>query len=162
MIEHCNNNSLSLSAIASKKTEINMSEDTANIASGMVEVSWSGKKLFIQAKQLDEWREQSFEQREAWVENHPWAVSGDIPVYHPTFEGAKSTDTDDDIDEDIKKFQKPKEKEDPSKMSDYVVVHWNGKSLLLPRKELDGWYDNKSPEDRADYIQNHPDCEIKM
>lgn len=137
-------------------------DDTANTASGMVEIAWSGKKLFIQAAKLDEWREQSFEQREAWVENHPWAVSAEAPIYHPTFEGAKSgADTDDDIDEDIKKFQK-KTKKEPEGLSDYVVVHWNGKSLLLPRNQLDDWYENKSPEDRMEYVKENPDKEIKM
>ena len=150
--------------IARKKKQhtpsITINKMSENAASGMVEVAWSGKKLYIQASKLDEWREQSFEQRDAWVANHPWAVAAEAPMYHPTFEGAK-TDSDDDIDEDIKKLQKPKKKE-PEGLSDYVVVHWNGKSLLLPRKDLDDWYENKSPEDRLDYIQSHPDVEIKM
>lgn len=164
----CSKDSLSQrvkSLKTSKQTENNnknkMGEDLANVASGMVEVAWSGKKLFIQATKLDEWRDKSFEQREAWVENHPWAISAEAPIYHPTFEGAKTVESDDDIEEDIKKFQKPKKKE-PEGLSDYVVVHWNGKSLLLPRAQLDDWYEAKSPEDRLDYIRSNPEVEIKM
>ena len=64
-----------------------------------------------------------------------------------------------DIDEDIKKFQK--KKKEPEGLSDYVVVHWNGKSLLLPRAQLDDWYE-QGPEDRMEYVHDHPDMEIKM
>lgn len=137
--------------------------DTANAASGMVEVSWSGKKLFIKASMLDEWRDQSFEQREAWVENHPWALSEEAPEYHPSFEGGKSLDTDDDIDEDIKKFQHAKKKkEDTEAPANHLIVHWNGKSLMLPRNLLDEWYERKSPEEKLDFVHTHPEVVIPM
>lgn len=137
------------------------SKDEVNIAKGMVEVAFSGKKVFLNSEHLDKWREMSFEQRDAWVENHPFNVSKEETVYHPTFEGAApGTDTDDDIDADIKKFQKPKKQEDTP--GDFVVVHFNGKSLLLPRKEVNDWYENKSPEDKLEFLKNNPDVEIKI
>lgn len=134
------------------------------MAKGMVEVAFSGKKVFMNAEFLDQWRDMSFEQRDAWVENHPFNVSKEEVEYHPTFEGAATAgvDTDDDIDVDIKKFQKPKKKEDATTQSDFVVVHFNGKSLLLPRKEMNDWYENKSPEEKLEFVKNNPDCEIKV
>lgn len=139
-----------------------MGDETSNSAAkGMVEVSWSGKKLLIKASMLDEWRAQSFEEREAWVENHPWALSEDAAEYHPSFEGGKSLDTDDDIDEDIKKFQH-KKKAEPEAPASHLIVHWNGKSLMLPRNLMDEWYERKSPEDKMDFVQTHPDVVIPM
>lgn len=137
--------------------------DEVNTASGMVEISFSGKKLMVKADFLDQWRDMSFEQKEVWFENHKHNITEENPEYHPTFEGAASgVDTDDDIDVDIKKFQKPKKKKEDQELSDYVVVHFNGKSLLLPRKEITAWYEQMGPEDKLEYLRNHPDIEIQI
>jgi hypothetical protein len=141
---------------------MNVQEETENVAHGLVQVSWSGKRLWIQANKLDEWRNQAFEQRDAWVEKHPYAIS-ETPVYHPSYEGAVDEDDDDGAavaKPVIKKFV-PKTKDGELDQSEYVIIHWSDKSLMMPRAQLDEWYERKSPEDKLDFIKENPEVEIK-
>ena len=124
----------------------NMSTDKADAdktdVTELVPVAWSGKKLFIEKTKLDEWYEQSYEQHDAYAKEHPWAVQR-IAVHD---------------------FSKDKAKQEANsakntEMSDYVVVHWSGKSLLLKRSELDIWY-KEGPEERREFVRLHPDVEI--
>ena len=125
--------------------------NTNNSGNDLVQVSWSGKHIFIEKSKLDEWYSQSFEEHEEYVKQHPWAVQ-QIPVH--------------DFNRDMEKREaaaakeeKPKE---PLEMSNYVVVHWNNKSLLLPRDQLEIWYDDLGPEERMDYIKRHPSVEMHL
>jgi hypothetical protein len=139
-------------------------ETTENVAHGLVQVAWSGKRLWIQAAKLDEWRNQAFEQRDAWVEKHPYAVS-ETPVYHPSYEGAVDEDDEDGAavaKPVIPKFKPPKKTASGElDQSEYVIIHWSDKSLMMPRTQLDDWYERKSPEDKLDFLKENPEVEIK-
>ena len=84
----------------------------------LIEVSWSGRKIFLDRTKLDEWyHEKSFEDRVDFVDTHPF-VKG-MRLHH---------------------FNEiPKSPPDPD---DYVLVHWSGKTLMLHRKQLDEWYES--------------------
>jgi hypothetical protein len=112
-------------------------------ASELVEVTWSGKTLFLNHAKLDEWYHQNFEDHVYYVETHPWIVQK-IPLHN--FEDPAETTEEGGVPE----------RPDPN---DYVMVQWSGKSLLLARKQLDDWYHN-SFEHRVDYVHRHPSCEI--
>ena len=96
---------------------------------GLVEVTWSGKKIFLQKSKLDEWfHDASFEERVDYVESHPYIKQ--IPLHH---------------------FQDVP-KESPPDPENYVMVHWSGnKAIMLPRQQLDDWYDG-SYEQHVDYV----------
>jgi len=104
-----------------------------------VEVTWAGKKLVLEKEMLDKWYDNSFESRDFYVKEHPW-VKQAIPLH---------------------KFSKPGEEKPEIDMSKFVVVHFGGKSLLLQREQLDAWY-AESPEDRAEFVKDHPEAEIKF
>jgi len=100
------------------------------------------KKLLIQKDFLENWYENSFENRDWYVKEHPW-ISQAIP---------------------IRKFKTATgEIEEPEgiDLSQFVIVHFAGKSLLLKRDQLDKWY-HESPEDRAEFVRSHPESEIKF
>lgn len=116
-------------------TEVEKNANPAEDA--VVEITWSGKKLFLDRATLEEWHNQSFEARDHFVKTHPWIV------HEParTLKHEKSTEE--------------KEKAKPTDLSSFVVVHWNGKSLLLKREVLDQWHE-QSPEERAEFLTDNP------
>lgn len=111
-----------------------------------VEVTWSGKKLLIQKNFLETWYHDSYENRDWYVKEHPW-ISQAIPIHKFKTRG--------DPEE-----QEPEAPEGVD-LSQFVVVHFAGKSLLLQRTQLDNWY-HESPEDRAEFLRSHPSCEIQF
>ena len=103
-----------------------------------VEVTWSGKKIFLERDKLDEWYHgKSFEDRRDYVETHPY-VQQKIALHH---------------------FNEiPQAPPDPE---DYALVHWSGnKVLMLHKKQLDEWF-HSSYEKHVDYVKKHPDCVIE-
>jgi hypothetical protein len=46
--------------------------------------------------------------------------------------------------------------EEPVK-ENLVVVEWHGKKIYLKKDKLDEWHAKKSPEQKVDYINSHPD-----
>lgn len=89
-----------------------------NETDDMCEVTWSGRKVLLRRAQLDDWYNCSFEDRDNYLETHPWVEQ---PVGIKTF-GAAGSNTKPEVD-----------------LSKYVVVHFARKSLLLPRQHVNSW-----------------------
>lgn len=121
------------------------SEDETKEMTEMIPVTWSGKKLFIEKKKLDEWYDNSFESRKYYAEEHPWAVQGTVFKIHD-FEKERKEKEENEAEEEID-------------MSQFVVVHWASKSLLLKRDQLEKWY-AEGPEDRCEFVRAHPEAVI--
>jgi hypothetical protein len=103
----------------------------------LVEVEWTGRKLFLKKDKLDEWHAMATdEQRVDYVNDHPEFrhTGGPIGVH-----------------------RMKNEKQSLQEPDDLVLVHWSGsKVLLLERAQLDEWF-SSSYEDHVDFVKQHPE-----
>lgn len=111
----------------------------------LVEVTWSGKKLFLDRAMLEEWYNQSFEEHDEYVKKHPWCVQAD--VYRMPQPTPKEEEPE------------PEKKPEVPEQSQFVVVHFGNKSVLLKREYLEDWY-NTNAESKKEWLENHPDVEV--
>ena len=154
-------------AAGTKEAGVTMSEEAEELPA-QVQVTWSGKKIWIERAKLDEWYNQSYEARVYHVKSHPYIVQR-VPIHKfkkddvPDLAEAEETTTwkrEEAGEEDAKKKEAEAKKaqedsEEPPDMSKLVLVHWGGKSLLLEREQLDEWY-SESYEDHLDFIERNP------
>ena len=124
----------------------NNNENSANKDEALVEVTWSGKKIFLPKKKLEEWYDQSYEMHDDYVKEHPWVVQN-VPVH-------KLKPMPDSNPEEA-------DEKEEEELSQVVVVHWCGKSLLLKRDKLDEFHQGDA-EQRAEYLRKHAQDEIKF
>ena len=109
--------------------------------SDLVEVEWTGRKLFLKKDKLDEWHGMATEeQRVDYINDHPeFRGSGDPIAVHRMKNEKRSLQEPDDL----------------------VLVHWSGvKVLLLERSQLDEWY-SSSFEDHLDFVKQHPETVLQ-
>jgi hypothetical protein len=125
----------------------------------LIPVTWSGKGIYLRRSDLDEWHEESFEDRVYFVEKNPWTQR--IPLHQlPGLNNNSNNNNMEstsiatlDVDDDGKAI-------DSNPPNSAVVVHWSGKTLLLPRDHLEAWF-NSSFELRCDFVKRHPSVEMK-
>lgn len=118
--------------------------ENTSIEEDMVEVSWSGKKIFIARSKLDEWfHGKAFEEKVDYIESHP-ELKKKVAFHHFGHSAGRHA------------AQAPEQV-----LNNYVLVHWSGnKELLLRREQLDEWY-HGSYEAHVDFVKKHPECVLK-